>query len=312
MTPKLLSVIVPVYFNAQSLPHLFDELRPVEAELLALGVVLELVFVDDGSGDESWREITRIVAARPGTIGLRLSRNFGAVYASRTGLRRATGDAFLILAADLQDPPALIVEMAKRWLAGSKFVICVRDSRRDPWTTRLFAKFYYKALRFFVIKNYPEGGFDLALMDGAMLPAMRNPGRNVNPNVFAFWLGFKPNAIPYERRERKHGKSRWTFGKKFRFMADTILGFSVLPLRMMTVAGLFVAAASAAFGLFVVFNALFGRYEVQGFATLAALIAFTQGLLVGMVGLVGEYVWRIHDQVGTHPEAVVVDQIGLP
>jgi dolichol-phosphate mannosyltransferase len=195
--------------------------------------------------------------------------------------------------------------MVDRWQRGAKFVMCVRRKREDPPLTRLFARWYYRLLRFLVVPEYPDGGYDLALMDRAMLPHVQHAGKNINPNVFAFWLGFTPECITYERRKRVHGRSRWTFRKKLKFFLDTMLGFSIVPLRAITVVGLLVAVLSAGFGIFVVGNAILGRYDVPGFATLAALMCFLMGLLICMLGVIGEYLWRIFDQVNGRPEAVV-------
>ena len=302
---KVLSVIVPVYFNEGSLPHLFLELQGVEQQLLAMGVGLELIFVDDGSGDGSFGELVKIKAVRPATRLVKLSRNFGAVHSSKTGYQFVTGDAFLVIAADLQDPPGLIVEMVRRWLNGSKFVMCVREKRGDPPATKLFARFYYRLLRAMVVPDYPDGGYDMALMDRVMLPHMQAGGKNINPNVFAFWLGFKPDVIPYERRARVHGKSRWTFRKKVKFFLDTLLGFSIVPLRLISLTGMVVSAVSLAFVCFVVFNGLLGRYHVPGFATLASIISFLLGLVICMLGVIGEYLWRIFDEINRRPEAVI-------
>jgi dolichol-phosphate mannosyltransferase len=302
---KKLSVVVPVYFNAESLPQLFQELQCVERQLLELGVELELIFVDDGSGDDSFQQLVKIKVQRPATRLIKLSRNFGAVHASKTGLQFVTGDCFLILAADLQDPPALILEMVRRWQAGAKFVTCVRQKRSDPLVSTLFAKVYYRLLRAVVVSNYPDGGYDLALMDRVMLPHMQSSGKNINPNVFAFWLGFKPDVIPYERRPRLHGKSRWTFRKKLKFFLDTMLGFSIVPLRLISLTGLVVSALSLAFVVFVVINGLLGRYDVPGFATLASIISFLLGLVICMLGVIGEYLWRIFDEINRRPEAVI-------
>jgi polyisoprenyl-phosphate glycosyltransferase len=302
---KTLSVVVPVYFNEGSLLPLYREMQEVEKQLLDLGVGLELIFVDDGSGDGSFGELVKIKAERPATRLVKLSRNFGAVHASKTGLQFVTGDCFLVLAADLQDPPALILDMVRRWQAGSKFVTCVRQKRSDPPLTTLFAKVYYRVLRAVVVANYPDGGYDLALMDKVMLPHMQSSGKNINPNVFAFWLGFKPEVIPYERRQRVHGKSRWTFSKKIKFFLDTLLGFSIVPLRLISLTGMIVSAASLAFVCFVVVNGLLGRYDVPGFATLTSIIAFLLGLVICMLGVIGEYVWRIFDEINRRPEAVI-------
>lgn len=302
---KKLSVIVPVYFNEESLPLLFRELQEVERQLVELGVEMELILVDDGSGDSSFSEMLKIKAQRPATRLVKLSRNFGAVHSSKTGYQFVTGDGFLVIAADLQDPPQLIVEMARRWLDGSKFVMCVREKRGDPETSKLFAKLYYRLLRAMVVSDYPDGGYDLALMDRVMLPHMQASGKNINPNVFAFWLGFTPEVIPYERQKRLHGKSRWTFRKKLKFFLDTLLGFSIVPLRLISLTGLVVSAASLAFVCFVVVNGLLGRYSVPGFATLASIISFLLGLVICMLGVIGEYVWRIFDEINRRPEAVI-------
>jgi dolichol-phosphate mannosyltransferase len=302
---KRLSVVVPVYFNEGSLPHLFCELQDVEQRLLDLDIELELIFVDDGSGDGSFGELVKIKAARPASRLVKLSRNFGAVHASKTGLQFVTGDGFLVLAADLQDPPALILDMVRHWQAGAKFVTCIRRKRTDPPLTTLSAKLYYRLLRAVVAPDYPDGGYDLALMDRVMLPHLQASGKNINPNVFAFWLGFKPVAIPYERRQRVHGKSRWTFRKKVKFFLDTLLGFSIVPLRLISFTGLVVSAISLAFVAFVVMNGLLGRYDVPGFATLASIISFLLGLVICMLGVIGEYLWRIFDEVSRRPEAVI-------
>ncbi len=302
---KKISVVVPVYYNEGSLPHLFTELRAVEERLRQRDLELELIFVDDGSGDNSYGELLKIKEQRPDTRVVKLSRNFGAVHASKTGLQFVTGDCFLVLAADLQDPPELILEMVERWEKGSKFVICVRKKRADPGLTKFFARLYYRLLRLTVVKDYPDGGYDLALMDRALLPHLQASSKNINPNVFAFWLGFKPDCIHYERRQRRHGKSRWTFTKKLKFFLDTMLGFSIVPLRTISVIGLVVALCSGTYGLSVVCHALLGDSEVPGFATLAALICFLLGLMICMLGVVGEYLWRIFDEINKRPEAVI-------
>jgi dolichol-phosphate mannosyltransferase len=302
---KKLSVVVPVYFNEGSLAPLFVELQDVEQKLLELDLELELIFVDDGSGDGSFGELIKIKTQRPATRLVKLSRNFGAVHASKTGLQFVTGDCFLVLAADLQDPPLLILDMVRRWQSGAKFVTCVREKRTDPPLSTLFAKVYYRLLRAVVVPNYPDGGYDLALMDRVMLPHMQSSGKNINPNVFAFWLGFKPDVIPYERRKRIHGKSRWTFRKKLKFFLDTMLGFSIVPLRLISLTGIVVSVASLIFVIFVVINGILGRYDVPGFATLASIISFLLGLVICMLGVIGEYVWRIFDEINRRPEAVI-------
>jgi dolichol-phosphate mannosyltransferase len=303
---KKLSVVIPVYYNEGSLPDLFTELQRMEAELQkSRDMELELIFVDDGSGDNSFAELMKIKQRRPDTKIIKLARNFGAIHAVKTGLQYVTGDCFTMLAADLQDPPELLLTMADKWRSGSKFVICVRESRRDPWLSKLLARLYYRILRVTVSPNYPTGGFDLALMDRLMLPYLQQSGKNINLSLFAYWLGFTPEVINYQRRERVHGKSRWTFSKKFTYLLDSILGFSVFPIRMISLTGLLVALLSFIYGVAVVVTASINHAAVPGFTTLAALISFLLGLIIIMLGIIGEYLWRIFDEVNQRPEYVI-------
>jgi glycosyltransferase involved in cell wall biosynthesis len=302
---RCISVIVPVYFNAGSLPPLFEALLAVEKSLEERGLGLQLIFVDDGSGDESLAELLRIKDARPSTTVVKLTRNFGAVPAIRTGMRYVTGDAFAFLAADLQDPPGLVVEMADRWLAGSKFVIAERETRDDPVLSRWFSRFYYFLLRKLVLPGYPAGGFDLALMDKAMLAPLRDSAKSAFLPLLAYWLGFKPAVLRYARLPRLHGRSRWTLRKKFRAFLDVMLGFSVTPIRAISAVGVIVSLSSFLYGAAVVIAALLGDIPVPGFSTLVALVTFLLGLIILMLGVIGEYLWRIFDESNQRPETVV-------
>jgi glycosyltransferase involved in cell wall biosynthesis len=302
---KTLSVVIPVYFNAASLPELFGEIRAFERDLRARGMSLELIFVNDGSGDRSLEILLEFKRERPSTKIVSLSRNFGAVAASKTGFKFVTGDAFIILSADLQDPAEQILPMVDQWLQGSKFVISARASRADPLVTRAFAWLYYRLVDLLVVRGYPEGGYDLMLMDRSMLAYLAASTKHTNPNMYAYWLGFDPVVLHYHRRARRHGRSRHTFAKKFKFFIDTLSGFSVVPIRIMSLIGVTVAIVSFIYGANIVINALLGNFEIRGFATLVALISFFSGLILIMLGVLGEYLWRVLDAVDNKPEAVI-------
>lgn len=306
---RTISIVVPIYYNDASLPELFQQLTWLEGELAQRGLSLELIFVDDGSKDGSFAELLTIKAARPQSKLVRLSRNFGAVAASKTGLQFVTGDAVIILSADLQEPIQQVVLMVDEWLAGHKFVIAARAKRADPLLTQTFAWIYYKILEIFVVRGYPRGGYDLMLIDKVMLPYMKGSTKSTNPNLYAFWLGFSPRVLTYTRGERPHGRSRWTFRKKLRFMVDTITGFSVTPIRMMSGFGMIVALLSFLYGTSILISALFGSISVPGFATLVALISFFSGLILVMLGAIGEYLWRVFDAVNNKPEAVIEETL---
>ncbi|MCX6355556.1 MAG: glycosyltransferase family 2 protein [Candidatus Aureabacteria bacterium] len=300
-----ISVIVPVYYNEGSLPLLFDRLRGVRDRLLERKMGLELIFVDDGSGDGSLTELVKIKQQWEGVKVIKLTRNFGAVKASKVGSQFVTGDCFTILAADLQDPPELIIEMVERWQAGAKYVICCRNGRGDPVVSRIFAYIYYRLLRMLVSKDFPYGGYDVALMDRAMLPYIQQSGKTIHTPLFLYWLGFRPEILYYNRQKRIHGSSRWTFSKKYISSLDVLLGFSVTPIRLISLVGVMVSLASFGYGISVIIGAILGRTGVRGFAALATLICFLLGLVIIMLGVIGEYLWRVFEEVNKRPEAVV-------
>jgi dolichol-phosphate mannosyltransferase len=302
---KTISVVVPVYYNEGSLAPLAHELSEVEARLQEREIALELIFVDDGSGDRSFDELLKIKQRRPATKIIKLTRNFGAIHATKTGFRFVTGDCFMNLAADLQDPPDLILQVIEKWQQGSKFVLAARSHREDPLSSRFFAWVYYVLLRLFVVSDYPPGGFDLALMDKAILPYLNNSSKNINTPLFAYWLGFKPDIIEYARRKREYGKSRWNFWKRLKLFIDALLGFSIVPIRMISLIGVIVSLLSFAYGFLILFNTFVGRAAIPGFATIVALISFLLGIVIVMLGIIGEYLWRIFDETNKRPEAVI-------
>jgi len=146
-------------------------------------------------------------------------------------------------------------------------------------------------------------------MDAQLLPYLKDSGKHINFPLFPFWLGFTPEKIPYVRVAREHGKSRWTFGKKWKLLIDSIFSFSFAPVRLISAIGLIVSLGSFAYGTVVVLSALFGKVEVPGFATLATLVSFLLGLIIVMLGVMSEYIWRIFDEVNRHPHAVIEEEI---
>jgi dolichol-phosphate mannosyltransferase len=302
---KTISIVVPVYYNEFSLPRLFESLLRLEDKLKEKEICVELIFVDDGSGDGSFSELIKIKTKRQKTKIIKHSHNFGSIRAIKTGFRFVTGECFTFLAADLQDPPELIEQMVDQWLNGAKYVTCVRAHRDDPLFSRIFSYLYYQLVRLFVVKDFPKGGYDLALMDKIMLPYLLQSGKNINISLFAYSLGFAPAVIYYDRQKRQDGKSRWTFAKKFNYLIDSLLGFSVVPLRLISWMGVALAFPSFVYGLIVILYVLVNGAVVPGFAALATLISFLFGLLLIMLGVIGEYIWRIFDQLSGTPESVI-------
>lgn len=302
---KLLSIVVPVYFNEESLPLLYEEFCKLEKQLLEREVSLELIFVDDGSEDNSLNQLFYLKNKNLSMKIIKHTRNFGALIAAKTGQKFANGDCSIVVAADLQDPIKVLPKMVDHWLNGSKHVIAIRKSRKDSIVTKFFSFIYYKILKILVVSNYPKGGFDLQLIDKKLFSYFQNSGKNTNPQLLAHWLGFNPKKVYYDRPTRRFGKSRWTFRKRFSLFLDSILGFSVRPIRIILTFGAMVSMVSFFYFIWIVINALKGKIPVQGFATIVSLISFLFGITISMLGIIGEYIWRIFDQVGKKPESVI-------
>jgi len=302
---KKISIVVPVYFNEQSIPVLYEHIQKIRCELNKKSLELELIFVDDGSGDGSLKKLLDIKKTNKSVRVVKLTRNFGVIHALKAGFQFVTGDCFITLAADLQDPPELIIKMADKWVDGAKFVICERSNRTDPPLNKVLSSLYYKIIQKYVVNGYPKGGFDLALMDKSLLPYMKKCGKSFYTPLYAYWLGFTPVVLEYERKKREHGKSMWKFGKKINTFLDVFLGFSYAPIRLMSIIGLLTAILSFGYGSVIVVNALWGNATVPGFSTIAALITFLLGLIIIMLGIIGEYLWRIYDEVTERPESII-------
>lgn len=291
--------------NELSLPHLEESLKQLESGLRELGVKMELIFVNDGSTDRSLDVLKQIQSSRPGTILLNHISNQGATAAVRTGMKHATGDCFTYLAADLQDPPELLPEMVAAWMQGERFVVRTRASRADPPLTKFFAWINYRLVRWLIMPTYPEGGFDMAVMDKLFLGPLLKCGHNKNPYMFAWSLSVPARIFTYHRQDRRHGKSTWTLRKKINYFIDSSVGFSVKPMRLATGIGFVIALVCFVYTFVVVVGRIFGLVPVPGFTALAAMLGFLNGCAFMFMGLLGEYIWRIYREMDRHPEPVV-------
>jgi dolichol-phosphate mannosyltransferase len=306
--PVVLSIVVPVYFNAMNLPDTIPQLLALESQ--ADGVTLELVFVDDGSGDDSLAVLRSFQAKHPDRIRIvKLTRNFGSMAAILAGLTVARGDCVGMIAADLQDPPELFLDMLAHWRAGSKAVFAVRTDREDSASQRLFARMYYSLIRRFALRDYPAGGFDFFLVDRQVVRDMvRISEKNTNLMSLIFWLGYRPVMLPYVRRARTKGKSRWTLSKKIKLFIDSFVAFSYVPIRFLSATGLLVATTAFAYGAYVFYAWLVNDIPVRGFAPVVLVLAFTAGLQMTMLGVLGEYLWRTLDETRRRP-GFVIDEV---
>ena len=314
MSRPLVSVIVPVYFNAGSLPSLAERLRAI-AGAGSTDFDVEVLFVDDGSGDASWERIEKIATDWPAARGVRLTRNFGSQMAIAAGLREARGDAAAVLSADLQEPPELLPEMVTAWRRGATAVLAVRRSRPEGWTTRAAAGMYYRTLRRLALSEMPSGGFDCFLIGRPAIDFLtENREIHVSLPGLLVWGGFPTTLVPYDRTARAEGHgdggSRWTLAKKVKYFLDAVISFSYAPLRWMSVLGAVLAVLAFAYAIFLIVYKLVHGQPIQGWSSLMVALAFFSGVQLLSLGVLGEYVWRTLDAARSRKGFLVRERTG--
>ncbi|NOS85110.1 MAG: glycosyltransferase family 2 protein [Ignavibacteria bacterium] len=302
-----ISVIVPVYYNADILKETHSTLSGVLAGHSAK-FDYEIILVDDGSKDESYRVMQEIAAADNRVKLVKLSKNHGAYVAILSGMNFATGDAVVFLAADLQDPPELIPQMYDEWVLGNKrdLVLCVRQSRTDPFLSKLFSAAFYKIFRALVLPDYPKKGFDMFMINKQQTKILVDMDeKNSHLTVQIIWLGFGKRFLNYHRRERKLGKSRWSFFKRLKLAFDTFFGFSARPLRIASFIGMLTWVPAFLLALYVILRKIIMDAPLFGIPALIAAIFVTGGLILLSIGIVGEYLWRNFDATRKRPTFIV-------
>lgn len=301
------SVVVPVYYNEPSLPLLHK--RFSEIADCAQDLQFEFVFVDDGSGDNSFGVLKELAAKDERVKAIKLVRNFGSNLAILAGFKYATGDCGIVITADLQDPPELILDLLARWRAGWEVVLAVRAKRHDPLIARVWAGLFNRLYKRFVFPNFPADGFDLFLASRRVIDILVE---HAGPNLYLFglllWTGFKFDTVEYTRGERPFGKSRWTFGKKIKYFMDAFIGFSYLPLRLTSVVGLVIAFLGFLYALFIIIARIVSGFPIEGWASLMVVLLLVTGTQLAMLGIVGEYLWRNLDETRRRP-LFLVDQV---
>ena len=302
------SIIIPVYKNEGSISSLIQELTLIQKKLAS---ELEIVFVVDGSPDKSYELLNALIPSSGLTAQLiALSRNFGSFAAIKKGLEVAKGDYFGVMAADLQEPPELIIESFEALDTGDyDIVVGARDSRADPlmktMTSQIFWAFYKK----FVVPDMPVGGVDIFSCNQIFreqLLYMDEAHSSLIAQIF--WLGFRRKIIYYNRLERMHGESAWTFKKKVNYMMDSVFSFTDLPIKMLTRIGLlgmtfFIFAGTSAF-----LGRILGWIEVPGYTMTFLTIGFFGAMNLFGLGIVGSYTWRTYENTKQRQNAICMSK----
>lgn len=298
-----LSVIIPVYYNADTLENCYEDLKNVVLSKLN---DYEVVMVDDGSGDTSWEVMNRIAESDHNVKLVKLSRNFGSHAAILAGLTECTGDCATIKAADLQEPSELILDMYESWKKGNNVVLAVRSDRKESFSQKLFANLYYWLVRKFAIKSMPKGGFDCYLVDRKVIEVLKQlDEKNSAVTLQLLWAGFKTDLVYYVRKQREVGKSRWTLTKKIKLVVDSLVSFSFFPIRAMSVIGCLFALGSVIWAIIAIIGKICGVIQVEGWTSLMMVMLFSSGLILLTLGILGEYIWRALDASRNRPVYIV-------
>lgn len=308
MSKRILSIIIPHYYNELNIPDTIPRILALGPQLP--GYQLELVLIDDGSGDRTLEMLIDWQRREPELIRVvKLSRNFGTMGAIQAAMTLVTGDCVVMITADLQDPPELILEMVSHWERGTKAVLAVRTGREEGWLKTLFANTYYALLRKYALPDFPAGGFDYFLVDRQVVRDLNAiHEKNTHLMSLIWWLGYRPVLLPYVRRERTKGRSRWTLAKKIKLFVDSFVAFSYLPIRAVSVVGLVVALFAILYAAFIIIRWSVMGPQVRGWSSIMVVVALTAGIQMMMLGVLGEYLWRTLDETRKRP-GYVIDQV---
>jgi len=316
-SPQTISIIVPCFNEEAVLPALFDRLGRVAATWSA---DYEILCVDDGSRDRTWELLKAQQAKDPRWRGLRFARNFGHQMAVSAGIHYATGDAVVIIDADLQDPPEEIARLLEQWRAGYEVVFATRKERKDPPLKKFLAWGFYRLLQQLTPLPMARDAGDFCLLDKKVVAVMKSlPERNRYLRGLRTWCGFRQTSVEFERAERAAGVAQYTFKKSLRLAMDGMFSFSTVPLRLATWLGLAVSAAAFLGAVFTfcekIFADQFARFGFtpgpHGIPTLVISILFLGGVQLICLGILGEYIGRIYEEVKGRPLWVIQDRAGM-
>ncbi|MEI7462122.1 MAG: glycosyltransferase family 2 protein [Pirellula sp.] len=301
--PKI-SVAVPVY-NEESIVE--ELLRRVLTVLDSLpGGPHEIVLADDGSSDRTWSMIEQAAARDPRVVGVSLSRNFGHQAAIGAALDHVTGDYIVVMDGDLQDPPEVISELLAEAQKGFDVVYVIRIKRKESMMLRVCYAVYYRLIASLADLDLPVGAGDFAILSRRVCDLIRqSPERQRYLRGLRTWYGFRQKGLEIERDARHSGNSKYSLRRLVRLALDGVFAFSVLPIRLATALGAFVVACSALFAFYSLIVKVFLGHSPEGFTALILAITFLSGVQLLFLGVIGEYIGRIYEEVKQRPHYVV-------
>jgi polyisoprenyl-phosphate glycosyltransferase len=301
-----ISVIIPCYYNEHNIPVTAAALLAMEKSL-PQHTDIEYIMVDDGSKDGTYEALLAFQKDFPTKVFvLKLAKNSGSSNAVLAGMHYATGDCCVIIAADMQDPPEIIVRLYEHWQRGYKLVLAHRSDREDGFVTRLISNTFHNLMRRYVLPQSPKGGFDLWLFDQQLKEIiLKMDEKNAYIPYNFIWLGYEYVSIPYTRRKREIGKSGWTLSKKIKSFIDSFVSFSFLPLRFISIAGLTMGAFSIIYASYLLFQKFFYGINIPGWTSLMVTLLFIGAFIMVSLGIIGEYLWRTLDAARNRPNFII-------
>lgn len=305
----MVSIVIPVFNERETLPELH---RRVTESMALTGQPYEILFVNDGSTDGS-TDVLRTIAARDmHTRALHLARNFGHQIAISAAIDAARGDSVVLMDGDLQDPPELLPEMVARWKSGSEVVYMVKRTRKEHIAKRMLFHSFYELMRKMSTIPIPLEAGNFSLLDRKVVDVLRAmPERNRYIAGMRAWAGFRQTGIEFDRDARFAGTPHMTLSRLFRLAFDGLFSFSNVPLRIAMYVGMTTAVVSFAAGLVVLYIKLFTDHATPGWASPVVSILFIGGLILVTLGIIGEYIGRIYDEVKRRPLYVIQERTGF-
>lgn len=306
----LVSIVLPAFNEEATLQTTISRISDV---MQNLDITYEIIVVNDGSSDQTKTVLEDLVKRHTEVKAIHFSRNFGHQIAVTAGVDHAIGDVVVLMDADLQDPPELIEQFLEKWREGYDVVYAVRQKREgESWFKKISAHLFYRVLRAMTDIDIPMDTGDFRLMSREValtLSAIRERHRFIRGMIA--WMGFRQIGVPYERQERFAGESKYPLRKMIRFSIDGITSFSFRPLQFATHVGVFVAFCGFLGMLAVLYEKIFTRNTVQGWTSLMLVVLFLGGIQLILLGVVGEYIGRIYDEVRGRPMYIVEQRSNL-
>ncbi len=305
------SIIIPIYYNEESIEKTINTIKEVVIAKNSR-LTFEVVCIDDGSQDKSYSVLEQLNKENPTLVKfVKLSRNFGQIAAILAGYEKSKGKCVINISADMQDPPELMNDMITEFFENEiNIVIGTRIDRDESYFRKKTSSFFYKLIKKLSFSNMPTGGFDYALLGRKVVNVMLE---NQEANLFwqgqILWTGFTVKFIPYKRIAREFGESRWTFGKKIKYLIDGVLAYSFLPLRFMAILGLIIFIAGIIYAGIITGAYFFGEVPFKGWAPIMITMLILFGIMFLMLGIIGEYLWRVLDQTRNRPNYLVEKEL---